>query len=64
MQWNIVLGVCGLDIVHPAVHETALNKKLVFVEIVPLNTVNEGPVLDCPAIIASGDHGPVWFQIE
>jgi hypothetical protein len=42
MQWNIVLGVFGLDIVHPAVHETALNEELVFVEIefVPLKRRN------------------------
>ncbi len=31
MQRNIVLGVFGLDVIHPAVHETALNEKLVFV---------------------------------
>ena len=38
VQRNIVLGVFGLDVIHPAVHETALNEKLVFVkiEVVPL----------------------------
>lgn len=38
MQRNIVLGVFGLDVIHPAVHKAALNEKLVFVEIevVPL----------------------------
>jgi len=38
MQWNVVLGVFGLDVIHPAVHKAALNEKLVFVEIevVPL----------------------------
>ncbi len=38
MQRNVVLGVFGLDVIHPAVHEAALNEKLVFVEIevVPL----------------------------
>ncbi len=38
MQRNVVLGVFGLDVIHPAVHKAALNEKLVFVEIevVPL----------------------------
>src|SRR5665213_4170878 len=38
MQRNVVLGVFSLDVIHPAVHKTALNEKLVFVEVevVPL----------------------------
>jgi hypothetical protein len=42
VQRNIVLGVIGLDVVHPTVHEAALNEKLVFgeIEVVPLKRRN------------------------
>ncbi len=33
MQRNVVMGVFGLDVIHPAVHKAALNEKLVFIEI-------------------------------
>ena len=38
MQRNVILGVFGLDVIHPSGHETVLNEKLVLlkIEVIPL----------------------------
>src|ERR1700739_3499164 len=37
MQWNVVLGVFGLDVIGSPVHEAALNEELILfkIEVVP-----------------------------